>query len=111
MPITSPFRLKFLKYFQIRYLESQNVLSLGGRAYKAIRAKAVGPLFNLSGSNSRKRLKVGKRTGSYFKRAPKGANEAPSGALLGDCRKKDQISIKISTSTITTIMGTKKYCI
>ena len=27
MPITSPFRLKFLKFFQIRYLESQNVLT------------------------------------------------------------------------------------
>ena len=47
MPVTSPFRLKFLKYFQIRYLESQNLLTMPGRAYKAIRAKAVGPLFKL----------------------------------------------------------------
>ena len=47
MPIASPYIQKFLKYFQIRYLGSQNVLRLGGRAYKAIRAKAVGPLFNL----------------------------------------------------------------
>ena len=37
MPITSPFRLKFLKFFQIRYLESQNVLSVPDRAYKAIK--------------------------------------------------------------------------
>jgi len=75
MPVASPFRLKFLKYFQIRYLESQNVLSLGGRAYKAIRAKAVGALFNLSGLNSRKRLKVENENGSYFKRAPEGATK------------------------------------
>jgi len=35
MPVASPLRLKFLKFFQIRYLESQNVLSVPGRAYKA----------------------------------------------------------------------------
>ena len=37
----------------------------------------MGPLMGLRGSTSWKRLKVGKRTGSYFKRAPKGANETP----------------------------------
>ena len=58
MPVTSPFRLKFLKFFQIRYLESQNVLAVLDRAYKAIKGKGVGPLFNLSGSTSWKRLKV-----------------------------------------------------
>ena len=47
MPVTSPFRLKFLKYFRIRYLESQNVLAVLDRAYKAIKGKAVGPLFKL----------------------------------------------------------------
>ena len=35
VPVTSPFRLKFLKFFQIRYLESQNVLTVPDRAYKA----------------------------------------------------------------------------
>ena len=30
MPVTSPFRLKFLKFFQIRYLESQNVFKETG---------------------------------------------------------------------------------
>ena len=47
MPVRSPFRLKFLKFFQIRYLESQNVLSVPDRAYIAIKGKAVGPLFKL----------------------------------------------------------------
>ena len=56
--ITSPFRLKFLKFFQIRYLESRNVLSVPDRAYKAIKGKAVGPLFKIPGSTSWKRLKV-----------------------------------------------------
>ena len=67
MPITSPFRLKFLKFFQIRYLESQNLLTMPGRAYKAIRAKAVGPLFKLLESNSRNGVKLGKHAyGSYL---------------------------------------------
>ena len=35
MPVASPFRLKFLKFFQIRYLESQNLFMKPGRAYKA----------------------------------------------------------------------------
>ena len=30
MPITSPFRLKFLKFFQIRYLESHNLFTMPG---------------------------------------------------------------------------------
>ena len=35
------------------------------------KGKVVGPLFNLRGSNSWKRLKVGNVSGSYFKRATK----------------------------------------
>ena len=67
MPVTSPFRLKFLKYFQIRYLESQELLTKPGRAYKAIRAKAVGPLFSLPDLNSRNGVKLGKHAyGSYL---------------------------------------------
>ena len=60
MPIMSPLRLKFLKFFQIRYLESQNVLSVPDRAYKAYWSKAVGPLFKLLESNSRDGVKLGK---------------------------------------------------
>ena len=35
----------------------------------------MGPLFNLSGSTSWKRLKVGNKNGSYFKRVPEGATK------------------------------------
>ena len=42
-------------------------MSLGGRAYKAIRAKAVGLLFKLLESNSRNGVKLGKHAyGSYL---------------------------------------------
>ena len=47
MPITSPFRLKFLKYFQIRYLESQNVLSVPDCLNQGLKVKLLGSLFNL----------------------------------------------------------------
>ena len=67
MPVASPYVPKFLKYFRIRYLESRNVLSLPDRAYKAIKGKAVGPLFNLRGSTSWKRLKVRTRMSLLWK--------------------------------------------
>ena len=48
-------------------MESQNVLSEPDRAYKAIRAKAVGPLFKLLDSNSWNGVKLGKHAyGSYL---------------------------------------------
>ena len=48
-------------------MESQNLLTMPERAYKAIRVKAVGPLYNLSDLNSRNGVKLGKHAyGSYL---------------------------------------------
>nr|ABZ06577.1 hypothetical protein ALOHA_HF4000097M14ctg1g21 [uncultured marine microorganism HF4000_097M14] len=53
MPITSPFRLKFLKFFQIRYLESQNVLSVPDCLNQRLHEPYRDSLFKLPDFDSR----------------------------------------------------------
>ena len=53
VPIASPFRLKFLKYFYNRYLESQNVLSVSDCLNQRLKVKLLGSLFNLPDFDSR----------------------------------------------------------
>ena len=53
MPVASPLRLKFLKFFQIRYLESQNVLSVSDCLNQRLKVKLLGSLFNLPDFDSR----------------------------------------------------------
>ena len=45
MPVASPFVPKFLKFFQIRYLEPRNLLTVPDRAYKAHYLKQWDPFF------------------------------------------------------------------